>query len=57
MDFGSAGAKSFSARVASTASGGSIELRLGSLTGTLIGTCTVAEHGRRADLDDRHLST
>ncbi len=45
VDFGSAGAGSFSARVASAASGGSIELRLGSATGTLIGTCTVPGTG------------
>jgi arabinoxylan arabinofuranohydrolase len=45
VDFGSGGAKSFSARVASTSSGGSIELRLGSLTGTLAGTCTVPSTG------------
>ncbi|KAI5236518.1 hypothetical protein E4T43_08567 [Aureobasidium subglaciale] len=35
------GPKSFSARVASATSGSKIELRLGSLTGTLAGTCTV----------------
>jgi arabinoxylan arabinofuranohydrolase len=45
VDFGSAGATSFSARVASTTSGGSIELRLGSATGTLIGTCSVPATG------------
>ncbi|HVV53235.1 MAG TPA: glycoside hydrolase family 43 protein, partial [Polyangia bacterium] len=45
VDFGSAGAKTFTARVASTASGGSIELHLGSLTGTLIGTCAVPSTG------------
>ncbi|MCU7729371.1 family 43 glycosylhydrolase [Actinoplanes sp. KI2] len=39
------GATSFSARVASAASGGAIELRLGSATGTLIGTCTVPGTG------------
>jgi arabinoxylan arabinofuranohydrolase len=43
--FGSAGATSFSARVASGGSGGTISLRLGSTTGTLIGTCTVAGTG------------
>ncbi|KAF2279262.1 Arabinanase/levansucrase/invertase [Westerdykella ornata] len=42
--FGS-GAKSFSARVSSGASGGKIELRLGSATGTLVGTCTVSSTG------------
>ncbi|WP_436531539.1 glycoside hydrolase family 43 protein [Actinoplanes sp. HUAS TT8] len=39
------GATSFSARVASAASGGRIELRLGSPTGTLAGTCTVPATG------------
>ncbi len=45
LDFGNAGAESFMARVASAGSGGSIELRLGSETGTLIGTCTVTTSG------------
>ncbi|MFZ5895420.1 MAG: glycoside hydrolase family 43 protein [Myxococcota bacterium] len=45
VDFGSAGAKSFSARVASSSTGGSIELRLGSATGTLIGMCSVPATG------------
>ncbi len=45
VDFGNAGATSFSARVASTTAGGSIELRLGSTTGTLIGTCSVPASG------------
>jgi arabinoxylan arabinofuranohydrolase len=45
VDFGTAGATSFSARVAATASGGSIELRLGSATGTLLGTCGVPATG------------
>jgi arabinoxylan arabinofuranohydrolase len=40
VDFGT-GAKSFEARVASNTSGGNIELRLDSSTGTLIGTCAV----------------
>lgn len=44
-DFGTAGAKTFSASVASTKSGGSIELRLGSPTGTLVGTCSVPTTG------------
>ena len=44
VDFGS-GATSFNARVASDASGGSIELHLDSQTGTLIGTCTVSGTG------------
>lgn len=44
--FGSSpGATSFSARVASATSGGKIEIRLGSVTGTLVGTCTVAGTG------------
>jgi arabinoxylan arabinofuranohydrolase len=40
VDFG-AGALSFDARVASATSGGNIELRLDSQTGTLVGTCAV----------------
>ena len=44
VNFGS-GATSFDARVASDASGGSIELHLDSQTGTLIGTCTVSGTG------------
>jgi MYXO-CTERM domain-containing protein len=44
VDFG-AGAEGFSARVASAESGGTIELRLGSLTGSVIGTCTVSATG------------
>lgn len=40
VDFGS-GAASFDARVASAVSGGNIELRLDSETGTLIGNCKV----------------
>ncbi len=39
------GASSFTARVASATSGGRIELRLGSATGTLVGTCTVPGTG------------
>jgi hypothetical protein len=39
------GATSFSARVASAASGGAIELRLGSPTGTVAGTCSVPGTG------------
>jgi arabinoxylan arabinofuranohydrolase len=39
------GARSFTARVSSAASGGKIELRLGSTSGTLIGTCNVAGTG------------
>ncbi|KAK4113533.1 carbohydrate-binding module family 6 protein [Canariomyces notabilis] len=43
--FGSAGAKSFTARVSSATSGGKIELRLGSTSGTLLGTCSVPGTG------------
>jgi arabinoxylan arabinofuranohydrolase len=39
------GATSFSARVASAASGGTIELRLGSPSGTVVGTCAVPGTG------------
>ncbi|KAK6530332.1 hypothetical protein TWF694_003689 [Orbilia ellipsospora] len=42
--FGS-GAKSLSVRVASAASGGQIEVRLGSTSGTLVGTCSVPGTG------------
>lgn len=45
VDFGSEGASTFTARVASATSGGDIELRLGSETGTLIGTCAVLGTG------------
>jgi hypothetical protein len=44
VNFGS-GATSFDARVASAGSGGNIELRLDSQTGTLIGTCAVSGTG------------
>ncbi len=44
MSFGT-GASSFSARVAGTVSGGSIQIRLDSTTGTLIGTCPVPNTG------------
>jgi hypothetical protein len=44
VNFGS-GATSFDARVASGTSGGSIELRLDSETGTLIGTCAIQGTG------------
>jgi arabinoxylan arabinofuranohydrolase len=40
-----AGARSFTARVASAAAGGRIELRLDSTGGTLVGTCTVSGTG------------
>jgi len=39
------GAKSLTARVASAASGGTIEVRLGSSTGTLVGSCSVSGTG------------
>jgi arabinoxylan arabinofuranohydrolase len=39
------GAKLLSARVSSAGSGGKIEVRLGSTSGTLVGTCTVASTG------------
>jgi hypothetical protein len=45
LDFGSIGAKSLSAQVASVAGGASIELHLGSPTGTVIGTCAVRSTG------------
>ena len=44
IDFGN-GAESFQARVASSTSGGNIEIRLDSLTGPLAGTCPVAGTG------------
>ncbi|QUL54038.1 family 43 glycosylhydrolase [Paenibacillus tritici] len=44
VNFG-AGAAAFEARVASAGSGGTIELRLDSPTGTLIGTCAVQNTG------------
>lgn len=44
VDFGS-GKTSFTARVASGTSGGNIELRLDSITGTLVGTCSVSGTG------------
>ncbi|MBD7912275.1 glycoside hydrolase family 43 protein [Clostridium cibarium] len=44
VNFGS-GATSFNARVASASSGGNIELRLDSVTGTLVGTCSVQGTG------------
>ncbi len=44
VDFG-AGATSFEARVASATSGGNIELRLDSPTGTLVGTCVASGTG------------
>jgi arabinoxylan arabinofuranohydrolase len=45
VDFGRDGAKSFSATAASGGSGGNIELRLGSQTGTLVGTLGITGTG------------
>ncbi len=44
VDFGT-GASSFQARVASATSGGSIQVRLGGTSGTLVGTCAVPGTG------------
>jgi arabinoxylan arabinofuranohydrolase len=44
VDFG-AGAKGFTARIASAAGGGNIEIHLDSLAGTLVGTCPVPVTG------------
>lgn len=44
VDFGE-GATSLDVRIASAGSGGSIEVRLGSKTGTLVGTCAVSGTG------------
>jgi fibronectin type 3 domain-containing protein len=44
IDFGN-GADGFQARVASATSGGNIEIRLDSETGTLVGTCPVSNTG------------
>ncbi|MBC7391012.1 MAG: carbohydrate-binding protein [Opitutaceae bacterium] len=45
VDFGSSGASSIAMRVASTKTGGTIEIRTGSSTGTLIGTVIVPNTG------------
>ncbi len=45
VDFTSAGATNFIARIASAGSGGNIELHLDSLSGTLIGNCPVSSTG------------
>ncbi|MDR2579834.1 MAG: family 43 glycosylhydrolase [Fibromonadaceae bacterium] len=45
VDFGTAGASRFIVRAASGSSGGSIELRTGSATGTSIGICNIASTG------------
>jgi hypothetical protein len=42
VDFGSAGAESFEARVASSSNGGSIDIHLDTLTGPLVGTCAIS---------------
>ena len=47
VDFGPTGASRFEARVASTSTGGGIELRLGGLDGKLIGTCAVPAAGEK----------
>lgn len=44
VDFGD-GATGFQARAGSESNGGNIEIRLDSITGTLVGTCTVANTG------------
>ncbi|WP_010250401.1 carbohydrate-binding protein [Acetivibrio cellulolyticus] len=51
IDFGN-GAESFQARVASSASGGNIEIRLDSITGPLVGTCPVKGTGGWQDWVD-----
>jgi arabinoxylan arabinofuranohydrolase len=43
--FGAGGATSFTGRVASAGGGGKIELRVGSVAGTLVGTCDVKGTG------------
>jgi arabinoxylan arabinofuranohydrolase len=45
VDFTSAGAETFTARVASNMAGGAIELRLDQVDGALAGTCTVPNTG------------
>ncbi len=45
VDFGTAGAAKFHASVASASAGGSIDIRTGSNTGTLAGTCAVGATG------------
>jgi len=45
VDFGSTGANSFDARVASNTGGGNIEIHLDSTTGSLVGTCVVTGTG------------
>lgn len=45
VDFGEQGATKFEIRAASASNGGSIELRLGSANGTLVGTCNITGTG------------
>jgi len=45
VDFGTTGATKFVVRAASAATGGSIEIRTGSNTGTLVGTCEIGATG------------
>jgi len=45
VDFGEGGAKQFTARMASGSSGGSIEIRLDTISGPLVGTCATASTG------------
>jgi len=45
VDFGTAGATKLVVRAASASTGGSIEIRTGSNTGTLAGTCTIGATG------------
>jgi arabinoxylan arabinofuranohydrolase len=45
VDFGTAGAAKFYASAASASAGGSIEIRTGSQTGTLVGTCDIGATG------------
>jgi hypothetical protein len=48
LDFGSTGAGSFTASVASNKAGGQIQIRLGSLTGTIIGAVAIPVTGGTA---------
>jgi arabinoxylan arabinofuranohydrolase len=45
VDFGTAGAAKFYVSAASASAGGSIEIRTGSNTGTLVGTCNIGATG------------
>jgi len=45
VDFGTTGATKFAVRAASASTGGSIEIRTGSNTGTLAGTCNIGATG------------